>query len=108
MDKRNVKVEKTEEEVIEDFYKKFRKVVQGLEDVSESKLDMKTYRELLNFTKKTPDEYMNIFLSLPKWAKKNILKSMGMRTEEQFRVKFFTHINKYYHNINHPEEEEKE
>ena len=79
-----------DELVIQEFYKRWREVIKKHNpNVDEPTIDLMSYQTMIEMSYFQPSEYYNMFKSLPKFARDNILKVLKMTSAE-----FKKHINK--------------
>jgi hypothetical protein len=77
------------------FYYKVKDTLQKSFKYSENEIDFETYRWILQNTNKSPKEYLDIFMCLPKTAQNSILSYMGYDSLREFQKKFLGKIKAY-------------
>ena len=82
-------------EIIERFFTKVKNTIKEAYGYDDQEADFETYKWILQNTNKPAHEYADIFASLPKSVKKNILRHMGYKTEKAFIRKFNSKASKY-------------
>jgi hypothetical protein len=66
-----------------------------LNHYSAEEADFETYRYILKNTEKQPNEYLKIFLGIPKESRAKIVKFLGYNDEKEFRSNFSKQLNVY-------------
>lgn len=94
MDIYNFKSEKNQESC-DKFYNKIKTILVTAYKFKHKDEDFETFRYILKNTTKKPSDFFEIFLCLPNYAQKAILKKLGYKNNIQFKKEFSKVVNTY-------------